>query len=140
MSLPTLKYRSTFDELREGKEHSQEYKDALKSEHWKGIRKLAHERAKGMCEQCRKYPATSTHHKHYDTLGHERLEDVLALCDLCHIFAEEQRKEEQEERRWNNRVEAWAKKAFGSGWLRYPGPVVAESRFRAWLKKKGYKE
>lgn len=60
-------------------------KGYLSSEHWKRFRAKALAHAGYRCRKC---PATTTlqvHHLTYDRLGHELLEDVVVLCNSCHI-------------------------------------------------------
>lgn len=58
------------------------YERHLKSRWWKDFRAvLLAERP--CCERCGA-KATDVHHKHYDTVGRERLEDMEALCAPCH--------------------------------------------------------
>jgi len=116
---------------------SKEYIDHLNSPYWKGICKQASARAHGLCERCRKRPARDTHHRHYNTFGHERLEDVLAVCRECHDILEVEKKAEREERNWNSRVEGWAAKKYGRGWEGYRDPCEVEREFEAWLERKG---
>ena len=35
---------------------------------------------------CREKPITQVHHLHYQTLGHETLNDVQGLCSRCHRY------------------------------------------------------
>jgi hypothetical protein len=43
-------------------------------------------RSGGVCERCRRRPHTQTHHLTYERVGHEDLEDLQGLCDLCHEY------------------------------------------------------
>lgn len=63
-----------------------EYKEYLRSDHWKALRKQALERDKHCCQRC---PARDlelhVHHLFYrDNFYDTRLEDVLTICFLCH--------------------------------------------------------
>jgi hypothetical protein len=74
---------------------------ALNSPHWWRLKDKARARADGCCEhnietghyykldpitkRCER-PGTQLHHRHYRTLGHETLEDVLLVCDHCHMI------------------------------------------------------
>ena len=61
------------------------YTDYLKSEHWRGIRKLKLEECGNACEVCGEDGVRlDIHHKNYETLGHESLDDLAALCPYCH--------------------------------------------------------
>jgi len=61
------------------------YKHYLQSDHWKKFRKFyfARKKPKG-CQFCRFRDPLQLHHITYERLGHERLEDVVAICDSCH--------------------------------------------------------
>jgi len=60
------------------------YKEYLKSEEWKQLRKKAYTRSKGFCELCGK-KAENIHHicypKHY---SNDSLNNLLAVCERCH--------------------------------------------------------
>lgn len=61
------------------------YSDYLKSDHWRGIRQLKIDGCGGACEVCGEDGVRlDIHHKNYETLGHEALEDLAALCPYCH--------------------------------------------------------
>lgn len=61
------------------------YRRYLKSAEWQVKRALAMLSANGVCEMrgCGK-PATEVHHKTYARLGHEWLDDLMAVCRACH--------------------------------------------------------
>ena len=42
------------------------------------------ERAQGLCEGCRRRPATEVHHLTYEHVGDELLWELKAVCDHCH--------------------------------------------------------
>jgi hypothetical protein len=56
----------------------------LRSEAWAGRRAQVLERARGRCERCGEGAPVEVHHLTYARLGHERLEDLAALCADCH--------------------------------------------------------
>lgn len=60
------------------------YRQYIVSAEWKRfrIRKLVSVNYR--CERCKTRKAREIHHKHYNTLGHESLEDTEALCRPCH--------------------------------------------------------
>src|SRR5262245_41996718 len=41
-------------------------------------------RANGICEKCRKRPATEVHHLKYERVFNELPSDLVALCRQCH--------------------------------------------------------
>ena len=63
---------------------SQFYEDYLKSPAWREKRKEVLARSGGYCEQCCTAKARHVHHKTYDRLGNEDLDDLEALCIPCH--------------------------------------------------------
>lgn len=69
------------------------YEAALNSQHWAELKQKVRERCKGWCEWpgC-KNPCQSLHHRHYRTLGEERPQDVLYLCDGHHLAIHERRR------------------------------------------------
>jgi 5-methylcytosine-specific restriction endonuclease McrA len=62
----------------------QSYREYLKSEHWQEIRKEKLKEAGYKCESCGAKESLDIHHRHYRTLGHERMSDLQALCRPCH--------------------------------------------------------
>jgi len=53
------------------------------SEQWLATRqRILTERP--LCERCRSVASRQIHHRTYVRLGHERPEDILALCRECH--------------------------------------------------------
>jgi 5-methylcytosine-specific restriction endonuclease McrA len=60
------------------------YKQYLRSPEWQKKRVAVIHRAKGICERCGKWPIVNIHHKTYDRLGHELLEDLEGVCLKCH--------------------------------------------------------
>lgn len=60
------------------------YINYLKGAHWLYFKRktLSKRRKCEICFATRK--KLCVHHRHYKTLGHERKEDVLVLCDECH--------------------------------------------------------
>jgi hypothetical protein len=54
---------------------------------WQSVKKARFDFDEGRCVVCHKDlhgEAYQTHHLHYQRLGHERLRDVITLCDGCH--------------------------------------------------------
>lgn len=67
-------------------EREARYLAHLKSPYWDSLRRDVVARANGMCEMCGERRLTQVHHLHYDTLGHETLNDVEGLCARCHRY------------------------------------------------------
>lgn len=63
------------------------YKVYLKTEHWNRLREMAEDRDKScvLCGEDRK--RLVTHHRHYHTVGQERMTDISTLCNSCHGMA-----------------------------------------------------
>lgn len=62
------------------------YDRYIRSERWRAKR-VSFIAARGKrCERCKRGRRASlqVHHKTYERLGHERLEDVEVLCQRCH--------------------------------------------------------
>jgi len=57
-------------------------------DHWNALRIAALERDGRACRCCPNDTASGVplevHHRHYETWGHETLDDVITLCVLCH--------------------------------------------------------
>lgn len=95
--------------------HSSLYASYFDTPAWafKRAQRIAH--AKGRCEhvaggaRCGQ-KATTVHHKTYRRLGHERLSDLLALCEEHHAQADEARREALLRR--NGKAEGWGKRAW----------------------------
>ena len=65
-----------------------DYNDYIRSHpRWQTIRKARFDFDGGRCVICHKdlhNVPFQTHHLHYQRLGHERMRDVITLCDQCH--------------------------------------------------------
>lgn len=72
-----------------------QYREYMRSFAWKEVRKKVLKRDKYACRHCGSlYGDLQVHHVTYIRLGEELLEDLLTLCDACHV-AEHQRLIEQ---------------------------------------------
>jgi hypothetical protein len=60
------------------------YQEYLKSDHWIRFRREVL-RIRKQCQYCASKLQLNIHHKHYKTVGHERNEDVIVLCQTCHL-------------------------------------------------------
>ena len=62
------------------------YVQYLQSEHWKQLKdKFYHSKmGKHKCYACGKAEKLNLHHKTYRRIGHERLNDLVLLCENCH--------------------------------------------------------
>jgi len=62
------------------------YQDYLASAQWKAKRAQVLQRAKGTCEICEQDLAVNVHHETYEHLCCEPLEELKAVCQLCHDY------------------------------------------------------
>ena len=63
-----------------------DYQAYLASRAWALKRATVRERSDGLCERCWRNPMEAVHHKTYERIGDERLDDLMAICDFCHQF------------------------------------------------------
>ena len=65
------------------------YKRYLQTEHWKKLRFEVLKRSGGRCERCGYRPwkrgVLQVHHKTYDNVGHETVDDLICVCAKCHM-------------------------------------------------------
>ena len=105
------------------------YKQYIKSEEWSNKRRYALYKADYRCQKCgRRATSLEVHHKHYDTLYRERLEDVQVLCVSCHHSADSDREH------WTA-LETWAHKVYGECWYDHDETRIQEE-FDEWLEWK----
>jgi hypothetical protein len=69
---------------REKEEWDEWYAEYLQSPEWAHRRRLAMQRAAGMCEGCGVRRATQVHHTTYEHAGNELLFELRAVCRTCH--------------------------------------------------------
>lgn len=60
------------------------YNTYLKSTRWALLRVNALTKVNYNCVACKSTDTLQLHHKHYQTLGEESLDDVIILCKKCH--------------------------------------------------------
>ena len=63
---------------------SAEYLDYMRSSAWRERRQRALKQACYRCQICGEGGKLEVHHSTYENLGHERDEDLIVLCWLCH--------------------------------------------------------
>lgn len=65
------------------------YKRYLRTQNWQKLRFEVLKRSGGKCERCGFQPykrgGLQIHHLSYDRVGHESLEDLIAICPRCHM-------------------------------------------------------
>lgn len=60
------------------------YRAYLRSREWADLRERYRRRRRWLCASCFDGDDLELHHVTYRRLGHERLDDVVPLCDPCH--------------------------------------------------------
>lgn len=71
------------------------YEEYLRSEHWKSKRSLKLELCP-KCEECGASDLLEVHHRTYERLFCERMEDLMTLCRRCHGRKHKHTQAEQE--------------------------------------------
>ena len=66
--------------------NTDEYRAYLRTERWRSRRDWALRQRGHHCEACGSAHALHVHHRSYDRLGDELLEDLRVLCDHCHAL------------------------------------------------------
>ncbi len=61
------------------------YQNYLLSDKWKIKRAQVLDRDKNICQECKESEAQEVHHKTYDSLYNEPLEDLISVCKDCHL-------------------------------------------------------
>lgn len=54
------------------------------SQRWWKLKDKVKDRCGGRCEFCQLRRGDQLHHRRYATVGCERMQDVMLVCDLCH--------------------------------------------------------
>ena len=62
----------------------QRYRRYLSSPQWAAIRKRVCDKYRNACQECFRVGKIEVHHKTYERIGEERIEDLIALCPKCH--------------------------------------------------------
>jgi 5-methylcytosine-specific restriction endonuclease McrA len=61
-----------------------DYEEYLLSDQWREKAQAAKQRERWECTLCRSTRSLEVHHRTYDRLGHENIEDLVVLCWRCH--------------------------------------------------------
>ncbi len=61
-----------------------DYQTYLASREWALLKEQVRERCDGWCEHCSAGPYQDTHHVTYERIGHEKIDDLMAVCRPCH--------------------------------------------------------
>jgi hypothetical protein len=62
------------------------YHAYLQSDAWRALFNQALDRAGHRCQLCNRSNGLQAHHRTYERVGHELLDDLTVLCDDCHIM------------------------------------------------------
>ena len=62
-----------------------DYKSYLLSREWKIKRGAKLKSVGSMCESCRNIKNLQVHHKTYARIYSEKMEDLVVLCEICHL-------------------------------------------------------
>ena len=74
-------------------QHSLQYRKYINSAAWFIKRDQVLLRANNRCEHCgEENTKLQVHHRHYRTLGKEKLNDLVCLCLNCHAVADDLRR------------------------------------------------
>jgi hypothetical protein len=60
------------------------YEAYLNGKEWELLRILVLQRDKNKCRLCSRRDCLEVHHLTYKRIGHERMSDLVTLCDRCH--------------------------------------------------------
>lgn len=131
------------------------YERCIASNKWKAIRERALEKSYNAdapaseiygnyrCQKCQWYfkkDQLEVHHRHYQTLGNEQLDDLMVLCTRCHKHQDEVRAAEGRRRGEDALEEArfagWATKVYGEDWMLKYDPSDLADEFYDWVERK----
>lgn len=110
-----------------------DYLAYLMSPEWAELRNVILERDGYECQRCGATAAEAVldvHHLTYEQFGNEAYDDLQTLCRECH-------EEADEERRWEARVEAYARKRWGIGWRKWVSFGYAEKALESLIELEG---
>lgn len=68
------------------------YDDYLQTDRWKELAALVKDRAERRCVLCNSPEKLVAHHRTYERVGRERMQDLTCLCDPCHQTFHQHRK------------------------------------------------
>lgn len=69
------------------------YKDYLKTEHWKLMRqRMRKVKNNQCCFICKDTEKLDVHHRYYENLGNEHTKELMFLCRSCHYSVHERLK------------------------------------------------
>ena len=62
------------------------YHQYLASREWAVKKEAVKVRSQGFCELCHHRKLENTHHITYEHIGNEPLEDLIGVCEPCHLY------------------------------------------------------
>lgn len=119
------------------------YRAHLKSAKWRKLRKAKLDASHGQCERCGSWHGRrEVHHKTYERLGDERIEDLLVLCTDCHAAEDKIRAADGKRRSeqalsaaiYNNGRDTYMTKKYGEDWELYH---YDSDEYDEWIERKG---
>jgi hypothetical protein len=123
-----------------------EYDQYINSAQWRNISALMKKIAGNKCVHCQRSSSKlEVHHLTYERFGHERMTDLVVLCEACHEAADKKRVAEREARgrkaRGDAAYDTYMTKKYGEGYsndlyVSWDGP----EEFYKWLDKKNAEE
>ena len=111
---------------------TREYEEYINSPRWWKKRRSAFSHYGRFCSRCGETEDLEVHHKTYERLGHELLDDLEVVCFMCHADADEERRAKSKEKG----VNTYMKKKYGNAWWLRFTPHEAVHKFDAWLESK----
>jgi hypothetical protein len=64
--------------------HTEFYTRYIGGPGWRAVREKAIAARGCRCESCGRAGPIQVHHRTYERLGHERIDDLVILCKFCH--------------------------------------------------------
>jgi 5-methylcytosine-specific restriction endonuclease McrA len=117
------------------------YEEHLRSAQWKNMKRDMIRLRGAACERCGFGGTLELHHKTYQRLGSEWIEDLELLCHDCHLIADQERAADAAARSDRARYEAglntYATKKYGEDWDYNHDPDEIAEEFDQWLEEKG---
>lgn len=122
----------------------------MRTAKWKKIRKAKLDQTRGQCEKCGSWMGRKdVHHKTYDRLGNERLEDLIVLCTQCHEIEDERRAAEAKRRSadalddaiFENGLNTFATKKYDDeDWRETHSYYDVAQEYAEWLEGREYRD
>ena len=121
----------------------QGYAAYISSPAWRRLRLAALEAAGNQCQRCgvsKWSAALEVHHLTYERFKHERLSDLVVLCEDCHKSADIERAQEVQQKNYQAleraRFDGWASKVYGAEWADHVDSELVSMQYEAWRERK----